>query len=88
MWPSLCGYGDIAYVMSGHALEAMMMLFDQGQSFLEHDDGYSRVSIVQSSTGENPDDMCQWALYEYNFKLMMVSYVYICRAYDVYYDDP
>jgi len=27
-------------------------------------------------------------LYEYNFKLMMVSYVYICRAYDVYYDDP
>ena len=88
MWPSLCGYGDIAYVMWGHALEAMMMLHDQGQSFLEHDDGYSRASIVQSLTGENLDDMCQWALYEYNFKLMMVSCVHICRSYDVYYDDP
>ena len=24
-----------------------MMLLDQGQSFLDHDDGYSRASIVQ-----------------------------------------
>ena len=38
--------GGIVHCL-GHALEAMMMLLDQGQSFLEHDDGYSRASIVQ-----------------------------------------